>query len=431
MVRYKYNISFELHRRPRADGSFFVRMVVVWLKKRAQRNLPIHVFPDQWDAKAMCAKPTRTHRDVGGINNVIYDFRNRMSNLFEDALRKDHVPTMEEVSAAMRYTEEEAAKLHRLDTTIEEFVKNQSRERGWVPATAEKFKSLLHDLTCAGLKNVEEMNGVGMEKFLDYLSGRNLENAVYMKKCSVLRWFLGWCRKVGYLDNDEYKLHQPHLKCPKKEVVYLTWDELMRLNDFDFGNRYTLANVRDVFCLCAFTGMRFSDAAKLQWSDIRGDHITIVTQKTNDKLEIELNPYSKSVLERNYVKGYSSPSRKVLSAISIQKSNVLLKECAMFAKIDEPIRLISYKGGDRIEKVTPKWKVITTHCARRTFVVNALRFGIPAEVIMKWTGHSDFSAMKPYVDIVDDVKKENMAKFGATELIKNDIQRTVFQHSIK
>ena len=221
MVRYKYNISFELHRRPRADGSFFVRMVVVWLKKRAQRNLPIHVFPNQWDAKAMCAKATRTHRDVGSVNSVIFDFRNRMSNLFEDAIRKDHVPTVEEVSAAMRCTEEDAAELHRLDTTINEFVKDQSRERGWVPATAEKFKSLLHDLTCAGLKNVEDMNGVGMEKFLDYLSGRNLENAVYMKKCSVLRWFLGWCRKVGYLDNDEYKLHQPHLKCPKKEVIYL------------------------------------------------------------------------------------------------------------------------------------------------------------------------------------------------------------------
>lgn len=55
---------------------------------------------------------------------------------------------------------------------------------------------------------------------------------------------------------------------------------------------------------------------------------------------------------------------------------------------------------------------VTTHCARRTFVVNSLRLGIPAEVIMKWTGHSDFSAMKPYVAIVDKLKKENMAKYA-------------------
>ena len=63
-------------------------------------------------------------------------------------------------------------------------------------------------------------------------------------------------------------------------------------------------------------------------------------------------------------------------------------------------------------ETVPKWKAVTTHCARRTFVVNSLRLGIPAEVIMKWTGHSDFTAMKPYVAIVDELKKENMAKYA-------------------
>ena len=59
--------------------------------------------------------------------------------------------------------------------------------------------------------------------------------------------------------------------------------------------------------------------------------------------------------------------------------------------IDTPIRIVYYAGSDRREEVHPKWELLTTHCARRTFVVNALRLGIPAEVIMKWTGHSDFS----------------------------------------
>lgn len=44
--------------------------------------------------------------------------------------------------------------------------------------------------------------------------------------------------------------------------------------------------------------------------------------------------------------------------------------------------------------------------------MNSLRLGIPAEVIMKWTGHSDFTAMKPYVAIVDELKKANMAKYA-------------------
>ena len=37
---------------------------------------------------------------------------------------------------------------------------------------------------------------------------------------------------------------------------------------------------------------------------------------------------------------------------------------------------------------------------------------IPAQVIMKWTGHSDYKAMKPYIDIADDIKANAMNKFN-------------------
>ena len=75
------------------------------------------------------------------------------------------------------------------------------------------------------------------------------------------------------------------------------------------------------------------------------------------------------------------------------------------------ISVVSYSGSERKEVVVPKYAVLTTHCGRRTFIVNALRLGIPASVIMEWTGHSDYKAMKPYIKIVDAAKVENMARF--------------------
>ena len=51
--------------------------------------------------------------------------------------------------------------------------------------------------------------------------------------------------------------------------------------------------------------------------------------------------------------------------------------------------------------------------------VNALSLGIPPNVVMKWTGHSDYSSMKPYIDIVDDIKATSMTKFNGL-LEKND-----------
>ena len=124
-----------------------------------------------------------------------------------------------------------------------------------------------------------------------------------------------------------------------------------------------------------------------------------------------MNKYSRAIIEKYRPQGIYAPEQLVLPAISLQKSNEHLKDCAMLAQIDEMMVRVSYIGNRRIEKNVLKWELITTHCARRTFVVNALRLGIAAEVIMKWTGHSDFKAMKPYVAIVDELKEESMARF--------------------
>ena len=90
----------------------------------------------------------------------------------------------------------------------------------------------------------------------------------------------------------------------------------------------------------------------------------------------------------------------------------LLKELGELAEINEPVRETYYKGNERIDEVTPKYALLSTHAGRRTFICNALALGIPAQVIMKWTGHSDYKAMKPYIDIADDIKANAMNKFN-------------------
>ncbi len=46
-------------------------------------------------------------------------------------------------------------------------------------------------------------------------------------------------------------------------------------------------------------------------------------------------------------------------------------------------------------------------CAgRRTFICFALSSGIPPQVVMKWTGHSDYQAMKPYIAIAEKTKAD-------------------------
>ena len=38
--------------------------------------------------------------------------------------------------------------------------------------------------------------------------------------------------------------------------------------------------------------------------------------------------------------------------------------------------------------------------------------GIPPQVIMKMTGHSDYKAMKPYIEVAERTKDDAMVKFA-------------------
>ncbi len=93
--------------------------------------------------------------------------------------------------------------------------------------------------------------------------------------------------------------------------------------------------------------------------------------------------------------------------------NYFLKELGELAEITEPVNEVIFKGNERIDITRPKYEVLSTHAGRRTFICNAIALlGIPAQVVMKWTGHSDYKAMKPYIEIADSIKANSMNKFN-------------------
>lgn len=290
-----------------------------------------------------------------------------------------------------------------------EFIAAQSAINSWSDGTISKFRTIRkHILALRPDIKMSDFNNTFYIKYVDYLlSVAGMKNTSAMKCWKVLKWFLRWADKSGYLPNKDYQDFSPHLKIVSdKEVVYLTWDELMKVYSltFPYGKRH-LERVRDVFCFQCFTSLRYSDVAKLKREDIEGDIIKVVTEKTGDTIRIELNKYSRAILEK-----YEDDERP-LPVPANQRMNVWIKEVCFLAGIDTPVTAVYYKGAERIEEVHPKYELIGTHTGRRTFICNALTMGIPAATVMEWTGHSDYKAMKPYIKIADQEKAKAMKKF--------------------
>lgn len=94
--------------------------------------------------------------------------------------------------------------------------------------------------------------------------------------------------------------------------------------------------------------------------------------------------------------------------ISGQKFNVYIKECCKIAGINTPTTISRFSGQKRIDKTVPKYELITSHTARKTFVTNSLILGMKEMVVRNITGHKKESSFKRYVKIAEDFKQQEM-----------------------
>ena len=426
-MNIKRNIIFTLESRKK-DGVLIVenvpiRMRVNFASKRIEFTTGYRIDAAKWDTDKQRVRNGCTNKlkqSASEINASLLGYYTEVQEIFKKFEVEEIMPTPEQIKEAFNALHKPIEEVKPRKTTpnafykvFDEFVRDCGRQNDWTDSTYEKFAAVKNHLTNfrEGL-TFEFFDERGLNDYVGYLRDvKEMRNTTIGKQLSFLKWFLRWAFKKGVHQNNAYDSYKPKLKSTQKKIIFLTWDELNRFREFKIpSNKQALERVRDVFLFQCFTGLRYSDVFNLRRSDIKGDHIEVTTVKTSDSLIIELNNHSKAILDK--YKDVPFENDKVLPVITNQKMNDYLKELAEMAGIDEPVRQTYYKGNERIDEVTPKYALLGTHAGRRTFICNALALGIPPQVVMKWTGHSDYKAMKPYIDIADDIKANAMSKFN-------------------
>ena len=430
-MNIKRNIIFALESRKK-DGEPIVenvpiRMRVNFASQRIEFTTGYRIDVAKWDGDKQRVKNGCTNKlkqSASEINAALLGYYTELQEIFKRFEVAEIMPSPAEVKEAFnnRHGHNEKTELVSADTSnvpsnfyeaFDDFVRVCGRQNDWTHSTFEKFAAVKNHLkNFRSELSFEFFDEKGLTEYVQYLREvREMRNSTIGKQLSFLKWFLRWSFKQGMHSNNAYDTFKPKLKDTQKKIIFLTWEELNRLREFKIPpTKQALERMRDVFLFQCFTGLRYSDVFNLRRSDIKGDHIEVTTVKTSDSLIIELNDHSKAILEK--YKNVEFENDKALPVITNQKMNDYLKELAELAEINEPVRQTYYKGNERIDEVTPKYALLGTHAGRRTFICNALALGIPPQVVMKWTGHSDYKAMKPYIDIADDIKANAMSKFN-------------------
>ncbi|MBQ0006826.1 MAG: tyrosine-type recombinase/integrase [Alistipes sp.] len=347
------------------------------------------------------------------INERLLEIRERFRQ-YEKSIREK--PTIEDMKHILSYQIDPIPKSEDKSAAewVNSFIKEESLANQWTKGTAYTFLSMKKHIEAhCGRKPLEYFNDDGMQSFLNYLryDCKMMESTI-RKEYKCLKWFLNWSVRKRLISDKNLFQTRPKLKILEQPVIYLTKEELMRLYKLRFQSITTSSRrmeaIRDMFCFCAFTSLRYSDMIRLKTTDIIHDILYTTTQKTNDLLPINLNSFSKAILSK-YCKTENKSGEYVFPRITNVEMNRKLKKICELAGINTPVTKVYVKGGVRIEDTRPKYKFIGTHTGRKTFICFALASGIPPQIVMKWTGHSDYAAMRPYIEIAESAKVENMA----------------------
>ena len=390
------------------DQKGFSRVVLVYQDKGKKFKFPtkIKVKKAKWEkGKLIKGKIT----EVNEVNCLLQGYKDDINEILREAMfnKKEYSVTVVERKFKMKIGETSTGnEFYRI---YEEFMENAK-------ATKAHGTILNYNATLTRLKNYSDYLGEAItfelinqtfyEGFMNYLiTVHNSLNNTVGRHIKVLKVFLNYCKKMEIISSNA---NLSGFKVFKEEtdIIYLTETELFKLLNLEDLSK-CLEQVRDNFCFACFTGLRFSDIAKINNSNIKDDFIEIKTEKTRESLKIPLNQHAKSLLKK-YEGG--NGERPLPPTITNQKTNVYLKELCEIAEIDEMIEIEKFSGSKKIIIQKPKYNFVTSHTARRTFVTLSLEKGIRAEVVMNITGHKEYQTFKKYIKITDKVKLLEMTR---------------------
>lgn len=428
MIQVKFSLN------PYIKGSTGqVAVKVRWNNSRYEASFFTSVWadPNKWDSDLRRAKKGTTHEVRGmkytfaEINEAIATLKEEITSIFEKCALKNTVPSVEELkqmvnSALGRGTgvgDEALEKKKTMKEMIDWFLDERGREKNWDDQAKEKYTQAFLHITSANPKiRPDKITLEHMYKLRDWYIKNEYRNRTINKQVTMLKGFLKWIdTKEGYAVPSAVLNFETNLKVLPKTVTFLHYDELLRFAHFEFKNDPfgRLTRARDFWCFMAFTSLRISDLMQLKTVHILEGRIEMYAKKTGEHLYIPLTEEAKAIIDR--YKDNSGEGKLVFPIPSAQKLNDAIKDAAKEAKIDRIITEVYYIGTERKEESHKFCDIISNHDARRTFVSCSLAMGIPAETVMKCTGHKNYNTMKPYIETATETQALQMEKWNKNQ----------------
>jgi len=372
--------------------------------ERSEVSIQRSIAPEGWNTFKGCAKPSTSfgkelNQHLDQIRHQIYkhqqDLKDKNKPVTALSLKNAYLKCGNEKRRYILqvYAEHNEDLKSRINKGVSRatFIRHQSSRNN-----LERFIKATYKRNDCEIKDIDHAFITKYEVYLR--TKRNCNNNSTVKYIRNFGKIIKLSLENEWLKSDPMR----KIKLTLQEVnkTYLNFEDLTALMNkkFDIPR---IAQVRDVFVFCCFTGLAYIDVKSLCSKDIEtgvDGNMWIRKQRHKSKqwAHIYLLPAAKEIITRYSCNKECKRKAVLLPVLSNQKMNAYLKEIADLCGIT---------------------KTLTTHCARHTFATTVtLANQISMESVSKMLGHSSLSMTKKYARILDSTIGKEMS--GLAEKLK-------------
>ncbi|USD26596.1 site-specific integrase [Flagellimonas marinaquae] len=394
---------------PNAKTETLVYLVYDYQYKRFKYSTGEKIDPKFWNKKNQRAKETRKFPQYPEFNARLDMLANGINTAFRKLLNDGIQPNNEILKKAFLQAVEgnviQPDKITLLNF-IEKYIDESktSKKEGTLKAYKTAFRYLKE--YSQKIKKPLDFDTITLEfynQYTGYLTyEHNLSANTVGKHIKTLKTFLNEATDRGINQNMDFKKRKFKTTREESDSIYLSVDELKNIESIDFSDSPRLDKVRDLFLIGCFTGLRFSDFTQIKPENIDyGKSILqIRTQKTGQRVSIPLHATVKRILKK-----YNNELPK---AYVNQVMNKYLKDVASISGLKQLVQTTITKGGKVQKNNCPKYELVTTHTARRSFATNLYLADVPSISIMKITGHKTERSFMQYIKISQEENADKL-----------------------
>lgn len=245
--------------------------------------------------------------------------------------------------------------------------------------------------------------------FISYLEELEYSQNTVSKHFKNLKTFLKEADRKRLITNINFNITDYSVKPEQTTAIYLTDEEIKLMFNMDLSKYKELELARDVFLMGCYSGQRVSDYNGLSKESIKNingvNYFVIKQKKTKTIVQCPITKEMTEIMNKRY---NGNPPHKILE----QDLNKNIKQVGQILGFNELVEISITKGGKEKNERLPKYSLIHSHTARRSFCTNMYKRKMSPTDIMHFSGHKTEREFYKYIRIYGEERASHIVGQG-------------------